>query len=200
MDGHKPADAVTDAALLERSALDREIESLVAVDPSPEFLARVRARVAEETPRASWFRWELAAAAASVAIVVVAAATFWPSNEPSGSLARVEATQPSRVVEGLTPASVAATHASPVTTHTSRPQRASVESINVEPSGPVALIAPEDGRAFDRLLASIRTPDVVLVLNEDPSGPEPIETPWVAIDPIVIESLPAVAVLEGGVE
>ena len=41
MDGHRH-DAVTDASL------DREIESLLAVEPSPEFLARVRTRVAQE--------------------------------------------------------------------------------------------------------------------------------------------------------
>jgi hypothetical protein len=30
------------------ASFDREIESLLAVEPSPEFVARVRARVAEE--------------------------------------------------------------------------------------------------------------------------------------------------------
>ena len=79
MDGHRHVDAVND------SSLDREIESLLAVEPSPEFLARVRARVARGTGagrmacvvdvRGRRLRWPL----------VIVAVIAWPSREPAPS-------------------------------------------------------------------------------------------------------------------
>ena len=47
MDDRRSADALIDAAL------DRELEAALAVDPSPEFTARVRTRVRSELA-ASW--------------------------------------------------------------------------------------------------------------------------------------------------
>ena len=49
MDGHRHADPLTD-----ESSLDREIESMMAVEPSPQFVARVRARVAQEPEPGRW--------------------------------------------------------------------------------------------------------------------------------------------------
>jgi hypothetical protein len=65
----QPDDALSDAAL------DRELARACAVDPSPEFVARVRTRIVEE-PMRSWTRnlsWSLAAGIAA-AIVVAAVA------------------------------------------------------------------------------------------------------------------------------
>jgi len=67
------------------ASFDREIESLLAVEPSPEFVARVRARVAEEPePRRWWTSWTLAVAGA-VAVVILAVIA-WPSREPAASV------------------------------------------------------------------------------------------------------------------
>jgi hypothetical protein len=54
--------------------LDHELRALVSVDPSPDFQARVRSRVAAGTARVGWFG--LRAAALGAAAVVVVALTF----------------------------------------------------------------------------------------------------------------------------
>ena len=54
-------------------ALDRELAAALAVDPSPEFVARVRARVANEPAPSFWRVPRLMLAAGALAVVVVAA-------------------------------------------------------------------------------------------------------------------------------
>ena len=66
-------------------SLDREIESLLATEPSPEFVARVRARVANEPEPGGWRPAFIFAMAGAVAVVIVAVIA-WPSRElaPAG--------------------------------------------------------------------------------------------------------------------
>ena len=62
--------------------LEREIETALDVDPSPEFLARVRTRVAEECidERSAWLSgWGLTGAAVAAVIVVVIG--LWVTRE-----------------------------------------------------------------------------------------------------------------------
>jgi hypothetical protein len=67
MDAHRSGDTVTE------SAIDRELQAMLDVDPSPEFVARVRARVADEPQRSTWWlSWKLATAVAISAVVVLA--------------------------------------------------------------------------------------------------------------------------------
>ena len=74
MDGRK--DALND------TALEREIETLLAVEPSRDFVARVRSRVAGESMSVGWgWRWPIAAVATTVAVAVVGAVlgtVLWP--------------------------------------------------------------------------------------------------------------------------
>ena len=67
MDAKRPGGEMSDAAL------DRDLESMLAVDPSPDFTARVRTRVASESHRSAWrgAAWMFSAAAAVVVIAVV---------------------------------------------------------------------------------------------------------------------------------
>jgi hypothetical protein len=70
------------------SELDREIERLLSVDPSPEFVARVRTHVARNRGQAyPYFKWALAGAAAAAAIILFV--VFVPALQP-GELARHE--------------------------------------------------------------------------------------------------------------
>jgi len=198
MDGHRPTGALTD------SALEREIETMLAVEPSPDFLARVRTRVSEEAPRASWFRWEFAAAAA-VAVVIITAAVVWRSLEPT------------RSTDGPVQAALVAEKATPPAASNPTERALSAPAIERVRRGPdrlrarrtadssdrldlVAVIAPEDRTAFELLLSSIRKPEVVLVLSEDTTGPPALAAPSIKIAPIDIEPVPPVAQLEGGVE
>jgi len=59
-----------DRRALTDEVLDREIDLAVRVDPSPEFVARVRTRVADEQAPSRWrLGWYIAAAAAAAVVV-----------------------------------------------------------------------------------------------------------------------------------
>ena len=88
--GHSPTPPGGDARL------DRDIRRLLAVDPSPAFEARVRARVAAEPPPGAWEARRLwmgfgAAAATAALVLVVAVPRLEPpadtSDEPAGAIA-----------------------------------------------------------------------------------------------------------------
>lgn len=70
------------------AAIDRELQALLAVDPSPGFTARVRARIADDpATRAAWFPRALVVAATAavviVAIVVARQLSEGPASERS---------------------------------------------------------------------------------------------------------------------
>jgi hypothetical protein len=70
MDDHRSADALTDVAL------NRDLEAALAVEPSPEFAARLRTRIQRERDAApSPWRWQMAAAVACVAITALVIGT-----------------------------------------------------------------------------------------------------------------------------
>jgi hypothetical protein len=76
--------------------LAREIAQALSVEPSPQFEARVRQRVAQESPLAdaalAWWRptvWS-AAAGLAVALTVVAGWQFLPASGTGNEVARVE--------------------------------------------------------------------------------------------------------------
>jgi len=68
MDAERNREALTDPSL------GRDLQALLAIEPSPEFVARVRTRVASEPePRARWLSWTFAGVVAAAAAVVVIA-------------------------------------------------------------------------------------------------------------------------------
>jgi len=87
MDAQRPGDEITD------SALDRELQAMLGVEPSPEFVARTRTRIADEAANARrWFgvRTAIAPLAAVVAVVIVTIVAHYDSgrvSEPANSLA-----------------------------------------------------------------------------------------------------------------
>lgn len=98
------------------ATLAREIEALLSVDPSPEFLDRIRARVAKEPPRQQpWHRWRMIAAAGAVAAVLVLVAWHWTTREIAPSVAAVEvpAKTAGATVPALAPPESPVTHAVP---------------------------------------------------------------------------------------
>jgi len=70
MDAQRRGSEMTDGAL------DGELRSILAANPSPEFVARVRVRIADEPRPASTWRYTTFAIAGVVAAVVVAAVLF----------------------------------------------------------------------------------------------------------------------------
>ena len=80
MDAERSGRAMTGAAI------DREIQAALAVDPSPEFLARVRTHIAAEPPGVTtWLPWTLVAAAVMAAIVAAVVVMSGPREETGGT-------------------------------------------------------------------------------------------------------------------
>jgi len=77
-------------------SLDRELSSLLSVRPSPEFRARVRARIASEpAPRLWHLQWQhVAATCAAVAVAVTIAVIRVTPTQPARRTAALVAAQP----------------------------------------------------------------------------------------------------------
>ena len=76
MAAHRFRDPLTDGEI------DRALATALAVDPSPEFVARVRMRIASEPEPSDWrFSWVFAAGACTLAIAITV--TLMQMNDPA---------------------------------------------------------------------------------------------------------------------
>ena len=184
--------------------LDREIEDLLAVDHSPEFLAKVRRRIATEPPpAAAWFSWKVLPIAAGAATVVIAV-LLWPASEPLRVAPAAQSTEPVAEPVARTLASPPARSPAPpiAPSHPLAPvgQRRAGPRTRLRPLGygvqalargtgatPV-LVSDRESHAFDVLLARVEEgslPDMGDSLTaSNATGPPWIEIVPVAIDPI----------------
>jgi hypothetical protein len=105
---------------LNDAGLERDIERALAIDPSPEFVARVRTRIAEEpSPASRRFGWLFAGVAtAGVAASVVALVMLRPDQrvDPARGLLMSRSLTSSVVVPMLSQG-LAATNVEPRTTN-----------------------------------------------------------------------------------
>ena len=197
---HRPDDPLTD------SSLDREIEAALAVDPSPEFLARVRTRVAAEPAKSAWrlfpARWafEPLLALAVLGVVIAMVVPPW-LREPSVPAARLkpdttEADRPNRD-------SIEMTLQQPASAKTARPKRdatfRNVGGVRRQPDETDAppfrdvLVSPDDVRMFNAIVAQVgagRLPELpqAAALSEPPRL---IEVPELVIEPLRTAQLDA---------
>jgi hypothetical protein len=178
------------------AALEREIERALAVDPSPEFLVRVRARIADEpAPASRGFGWLFAGVAATaVAAAVVALVMLRPEQ-------RVEPAVGLLMSRSLTSAVVVPTvsrglERAPRTTHLERPtSNDAPRTTNLERQRSEPIFDARETTALQRLIADVRDARVDLApLAKEGPMPLPNMDPLV-ISPIVIEPL-----TPGGVE
>ena len=153
MDGTRP-DALTDAQL------NQELEAALGVEPSPEFLARVRTRIEAEPRRPFARSWDplFAVGIAGIVLLVVVPQMLRPSP-PSTQIARMS-DGPVRVPALSTETDDAEPRRQP------QPgQRRSVQAQPAKTESPalagdsrvrsfedLILLAPSDREAFDRLL------------------------------------------------
>jgi hypothetical protein len=170
--------------------IERDLREALAVDHSPEFGARVRARIAEEPARVDrrfgfWFWMPIAAAAlATVALAVM----MWPSHRGVGA-ARADVLA-SRSF-GANPASLSSKAASPTIAHVDTPS-IRPRTDRVGHAEPEILISPSESRAILNLIAGIRSGRI------DPASlPKPTPAVDLDIPPIVIAPLRAVDGAEG---
>ncbi|HVQ12860.1 MAG TPA: hypothetical protein VMS40_04690 [Vicinamibacterales bacterium] len=128
MDGHKHEGLSDDA-------LEREIEAALGVDPSPEFLPRIRARIASERVHEGWmwsssWRW----AGVATTVVAIAVVAVWTLRDPT------PAPRETRVLD-VPPVDAGA--ASPGPARTESPAPNPVRAVrNVRALGQPASIAP----------------------------------------------------------
>jgi hypothetical protein len=182
------------------ATLESEIESLLAVEPSPEFVARVRARVAEEPePRRWWTSWTLAVAGA-VAVVILAVIA-WPSREPS-----VMTTIPTpRITEIVDPVTRPDATLPPATSRAVRSRSPTRIAVAVATSGdrvididlPEVVIAENEVRTFASLVTSIRQRRFDVAVPAAPDLDQPIEIKELPpVEPIEIEPIVKLAALQ----
>jgi hypothetical protein len=187
------------------AGLERDIERALAVDPSPEFVARVRTRIAEEpSPASRGFGWLfLGVATATVAAAVVLAVfVVSPARRPAsapllasraiGSVVEVPSVssvgadprvrpesrvRPERRVRPESPSSVGPTPGSAPTT----------TGVVAEPA---TLFDQRETMALQRLIAGVRDArvDLTLLLKDPPMALQSLEDlviPAITIEPLV---------------
>jgi len=194
MDGHKRVDEVSDPSL------DREIESLLAVEPSPEFLARVRARVAEEPAPGRWRTWMLVVPGA--AVVAFALLIVWPSREqaPDHHAPALPASQQAAEVAQQASPPAASSEASRVRSRSTPgtalpPAAARDRAIDIDL--PDVVIAENEVRTFAALVATIRQRRFDVAVPAAPDLDAPLEMKELRpAEPIEIEPIVKLAALQ----
>ena len=205
------SDALNDATL------EREIETALAVDPSPEFLARVRLRIASEPVSSVWrIPWVFAAGA--LAMLMVVAVLVWRSDRKShltsaGQTARATTavtetalppvpptTAPSvaaAVGEGRTVSGQSAARTVPTAAGAARSVRAS----SARPvKDPEVLVPAYEAAGLRRLIAAVRDGriDFTSVLIEGPQATAALQPPSeITMSPLTIDPLEPLTTGEG---
>jgi hypothetical protein len=187
--------------------LDRELRDLLAIEPSPEFAAGIRARVAEQAIAGGWRPplW-LAAAAVLVVSAGLGLVMLTPSRAPSVvapdvrlSVAPVPVAPVAAVVPPAAPAGPSAERRREGTMRTSQPP---ARAGAADSQAPVIIIDPRQrevvARLFDDLRRSmaggreVKVDDTVAETEIAEIALAPI-----AVAPMVVEPIP-VTVVDGG--
>jgi hypothetical protein len=165
--------------------LDRELASLLSVEPSPEFRARVRARIASEPLPRSWYlQWRVAAA--GVAAIAVTGA-FVLSRVDSGDGAR----------KSMAPSPLPSTAPAALTVAVPSPRSAAVIHHPSSAGEPEVLVAPREARGLRQLEALVRDGRTRFVFSDEDvptTSPEPVTS--IVIAPIAVAPLETAVVLE----
>jgi hypothetical protein len=176
-------------------SLDREIEALLAVDPSPDFVARVRQRVtAEPAPATWWWSWRVASAGAALAAITLAA-TLWPADiaptsAPGGpsTSATDAATADETVATAIRDTASAPTTERRIAQTVDRTIAPAVKAriaptTNTGIAPPELVLSAEEQRAFALLIMAIEDDE----LPEVPAQEAAIAGPaWIHIEPVAI--------------
>ena len=187
MDAERRDEALT------ASALDGEIRAALDVDPSPEFLARVRTGIASEPRQAAWrWPWMFAAAGAMATLIAIAIVVSGP-HEVSSVLPADRMPLQARTVAPFS-------QIVPVASGFSRTER-SAEAFALRPAAhqppePEILVDPRESMALRRLIAGTREGTLDLSAALQATTPttmdlpplSEIAIPVITIDPITPEA------------
>jgi len=141
---------------LNDAALEQEVEALLAVQPSPDFVARVRTRVAEESISSGWsWRWPIAAIATAVALVIFGVAV-WQGADSTAPSTNVPTDQ-AAAERPIAPIVPTARDEQVVARAERRSTHVAAESgRTTEISLPPVIIAENEARAYASLVADRR--------------------------------------------
>jgi hypothetical protein len=184
---------------LNDDTLEHEIEAALAVDPSPEFLARVRTRLASEPAPFGWrLSWMYLGALGLTTAVVLALVLTRLERQPVPAAATPTITPPMAKSEstgralGETVPFPSIPADSVVTTVERIPRRQALATAQPE-------VIISDAAALRVLVVNTREgridPAGLNALNAVATPLEPLGT--ISIQPITIEPLPQLALLEG---
>ena len=163
--------------------VERQIAEAVNVDPSPEFVARVRARIAtEDMPAVRWRISPFLVAGASVAAIVIAVWATWIDRAPVQ-------TPP---VAGVDIALAAPLHTA---NRTTAPPLVRTAHRRPQPQAQV-IVASDDIKALRRLSDLLRNGTVSLTFDDVRSSP----VKQIAVAPIDIAPLSVASIGEQGDE
>lgn len=175
----------------ELHAIDRELAQMLAVEPSPEFAANVRARIELPTVAAGAWRWWALASVAAAATIAIGVVLFTRSApEDVRSVRRGEATAaPSRtadLVPSVRPgeAPAAQSRTSDLVRSVRRSQTTVARSRTSSDHTMEVLIDPSLAAAVRRLA------------GEQPALPEVPPVP--SLDPVVVQPLEVPDISDGG--
>ena len=200
MDGHRDA--------LKDDPLARDIESALRVEPSPQFVARVRARVAREplgaTGVMSWRLWLGGAAVVAGALALVVSLGGPRDMSVSDSTPSTATSPP--VLEASRGPSIATEPVLPQPLVAAPVQRVTRRAVaRIEPGEtrtndvglPQVLIADDEKRGFELLVTELRDTKRAAAVAEATRGLTTPGPPWLEIAPVIIEPLREVGIAQG---
>lgn len=175
------------------SSAEADLHQLLSIEPSPEFAARVRARVREshDAPSRRW-GWIGLALATTAAAALVVTALVRPGQTPGGSLQRTEIARRGDVV--LEPTASVSDHppAAPSATSRVESKRPSARVAVHAEATPEIVIDPAMTDAIRRMSMSIRNsapdPSVAETLRTETAStalttPDPLMVPEIVLKP-----------------
>ncbi|HEU4935064.1 MAG TPA: hypothetical protein VFT39_01340 [Vicinamibacterales bacterium] len=173
------------------AAAEADLQQLLSIEPSPEFTAKVRARIDDNRESRAWKRWGWIGLAVATAAAVILAVALRPEHTaaPHGGVANARPDDnlraPSRTDDTTAPAPKTTLH--PVARHRS-PARAAEPGPN-----PEIIIDPAMTDAIRRMAIALRntSPDVSVaeslhVEEGDPAAlkvAEPLDVPELVVKP-----------------
>jgi hypothetical protein len=178
--------------------IDEEIREALDVEPSPEYLARVRTRIAAEPASSTWrWSWGLAAGCALAASVVLATIVLRPHERRPAP----EVTEPPHAIaESVSPPAVAPPReGGPPSTRAAMPHTNFIAARTRKPE-PEVLIDQREMRTLRALIAGVRTGRIDLTASQNSRPHAPAELEPVAdivIAPLTIEPIAPAPGAEG---
>ena len=134
------------------SAIDREIQGTLGVEPSPVFLARLRTKIADEPLPIAGSRAFISLTGLAAVVALVVGFSFWHQYDPSvpSSSAHTLERRPAAIV--LTP------HPEIVSTNASAPlwQTTTTQSPSLRHASLEVLISADDTEALQQLITGAR--------------------------------------------